>query len=498
MSVKSRVIEQGEFIELEAGSDVTSSPGYNEDIAPTKIAQRTWGKWNIAALWVGMAICVPTYTLGGVLTAYFGLSVSEALWVIFLANVVVLVPLVLNAYPGTKYGIPFPVVLRSSFGMVGSNVPCLIRALIACGWFGIQTMFGGLAIHLLLSAFSSSWASLGGVGEVIGFFIFWALNLYVVIRGSESIKWLETLAAPLLLAVGLGLIVWAYPQASVTELLMQPADRPAEASFWGYFFGGLTAMVGFWATLSLNIPDFSRFADSQKSQITGQIIGLPVTMFLFAALGVILTAASPQLVGETISDPISLIGKINSPVWGSLALLIIIIATISTNTAANVVSPTNDFQNIAPKKINQTKGVLLTGLIGMLLMSWELMKKMGWLTSDVSVESLYSNWLIGYSSILGPIAGIMIVDYFLIRKQQLSLPDLYKDSGIYPAYNKAGFIAFGIPVILTLVDITTGIFGWFYNYGWFTGSLLGGLIYFFAAQSSVQEVGQLATSDAGD
>ncbi len=484
MASESTVNQVGEFVEINAGKDVISSPRYNKDIAPTKLSQRTWKTRHIAALWVGMAICVPTYTLGGVLTAYFGLSVSEALWAIFVANVIVLIPLVLNAYPGTKYGIPFPVVLRSSFGIIGSNIPCLIRAIIACGWFGIQTMFGGLAIHLLFSALSDSWASLGGTGQVIGFFIFWVLNLAVVIRGSESIKKLETFAAPMLLLVGIGLLFWAYPKASISELLAQAPNRPEGASFWGYFMGGLTAMVGFWATLSLNIPDFSRFADSQKSQIRGQIIGLPVTMFLFAALGVVLTAASPQLVGETVSDPITLIGKIDSTFWVVISMIMIIIATISTNTAANIVSPTNDFQNIAPKKINNTGGVIITGIIGVLLMAWELLKKLGWITSDVSVESMYSNWLLGYSSLLGPIAGIMIVDYFLIKKQNLNLPDLYKDNGVYPAWNRNGFIAFLIPVGLTLIAITTGMLGWFYDYGWFTGSILGGLIYYFISKNS--------------
>ncbi len=469
----------GEFVELNAGHDITSSPRYNDDIAPTMVSQRTWQTKHIAALWVGMSICVPTYTLGGVLTAYFGLSVSEALWAIFLANVVVLIPLVLNAYPGTKYGIPFPVVLRSSFGIIGSNIPCLIRALIACGWFGIQTMFGGLAIHLLFSAVSDGWASLGGTGEVIGFFIFWVINLWIVIKGSESIKLLETLAAPMLLLVAVGLLVWAYPQASISELLAQAPNRPEGASFISYFFGGLTAMVGFWATLSLNIPDFSRFADSQKSQIKGQIIGLPVTMFLFAALGVVLTAASPQLVGETISDPISLIGKIDSPFWVILSMLMIIIATLSTNTAANIVSPTNDFQNIAPQMISHKGGVIMTGIVGVILMGWELLKKLGWIVSDISVESLYSNWLIGYSSLLGPIAGIMIVDYFLIKRQVLDLPALYLDNNTYPAWNMSGFVAFLVPVALTIVAATTGAMSWFYNYGWFTGSLMGGLIYYF-------------------
>jgi len=431
MNPVSRAVKVGEFYELEVGADLAASSRFNEDIAPTRVAQRTWNTWHIAALWVGMAICVPTYTLGGVLTTYFGLSVGEALWCVFVANVIVLIPLTLNAFGGTKFGIPFPVMLRSSFGIIGSNVPALIRALVACGWFGIQTLFGGIAVHLMLAAVSDSWASLGGVGEVIGFFIFWIANVWVVLRGSES---------------------------------------------------GLTAMVGFWATLSLNIPDFSRFARSQKSQIWGQVIGLPVTMVLFAGLGVVMTAASAQIVGETISDPITLIGKVDSPFWVVVSMIIIVLATISTNTAANIVSPTNDFQNLAPRLISQKRGVLLTGFIGIALMSWELLKRMGWLQSDVSLDSLYSNWLIGYSSLLGPIAGIMVVDYFLVRRQQYDLPALYLERGSVPAWNPAGFVALAVPVALTLVAITTGAMQWFYTYGWFTGSFLGGLIYWMMSR----------------
>jgi NCS1 family nucleobase:cation symporter-1 len=472
----------GEHVELEVGDDLANSPRYNDDIAPTRAAQRTWSKWHVASLWVGMAICVPTYTLGGVLTAYFGLSVAEALWTILIANIVVLIPLTLNAFPGTRYGIPCPVVLRASFGIIGSNVPSLVRALVACGWFGVQTLFGGIAIHLLLSAIFPARAALGGTGEVIGFFIFWIANIAVVIRGSESIKHLEALAAPLLLLVAFGLLFWALPKISVSELLAVPASRPEGAPFFGYFMAGLTAMVGFWATLSLNIPDFSRFAKSQRAQVLGQIIGLPLTMFLFAGLGVVLTAASVELVGESISDPINLIGKIDSPLWVTLSMAMIILATISTNTAANIVSPTNVFQNVAPKLINENRGVILTGLIGIVLMSWELLKKLGWLETDVSVESLYSNWLIGYSSLLGPIAGIMIVDYFLIKNQQYDVLALYQDNAGYPAWNTAGFIAFLVPVALTGLALKLPMLSWFYNYGWFTGSILGGLLYYVVAR----------------
>ncbi len=475
--IRSQVTEREGLYELDAGSDVLDSPRYNHDIAPTQVQERTWNKWHITALWIGMSICVPTYTLGGVLTAYFGLSVGEALLAILLANIVVLIPLTLNAFAGTKYGIPFPVLLRSSFGIIGSNVPCLIRALVACGWFGIQTMFGGLAIHLFLGSIFEGWKALGGTGEVIGFMIFWTLNLWVVLRGAESIKWLETLSAPLLVAVGIGLLVWALPSVSLTELLAIPPKRPEGASVTGYFMAGLTAMVGFWATLSLNIPDFSRYAKSQKDQILGQIFGLPLTMFLFAALGVVMTAASVKLVGVTVSDPVSLIGHIQSPGWVALAMALIIIATLSTNTAANIVSPTNDFQNLAPKLIGRTTAVILTGLVGLALMGHELLKKLGLLISDVSLETVYSNWLLGYSSLLGPIAGIMVVDYFIIKQQRLDLAGLYRDD-VYPAWNWHGFIAFGVPVALTLMSLGSSAFNWFYSYGWFTGSALGGLIYF--------------------
>ncbi|KAF0864601.1 NCS1 family nucleobase:cation symporter-1 [Pseudomonas sp. LD120] len=474
---RSQVTERAGLYELDAGSDVLDSPRYNHDIAPTQVHERTWNKWHISALWIGMSICVPTYTLGGVLTAYFGLSVGEALLAILLANIVVLIPLTLNAFAGTKYGIPFPVLLRSSFGIIGSNVPCLIRALVACGWFGIQTMFGGLAIHLFLGSIFEGWKALGGTGEVIGFMVFWTLNLWVVLRGAESIKWLETLSAPLLVAVGIGLLVWALPSVSLSELLAIPPKRPEGASVTGYFMAGLTAMVGFWATLSLNIPDFSRYAKSQKDQILGQVFGLPLTMFLFAALGVVMTAASVKLVGGTVSDPVSLIGHIQSPGWVALAMALIIIATLSTNTAANIVSPTNDFQNLAPKLINRSTAVILTGLVGLALMGHELLKKLGLLVSDVSLESVYSNWLLGYSSLLGPIAGIMVVDYFIIKKQRLDLAGLYRDD-VYPAWNWHGFIAFGVPVALTLMSLGSSAFNWFYSYGWFTGSTLGGLLYY--------------------
>jgi NCS1 family nucleobase:cation symporter-1 len=482
----SSVRNVGEFVELEASDDLKNSPVYNEDLAPTKIAQRTWNRWHIMSLWVGMAICVPTYTLGAVLTTYFGLTIMESLWTILAANIIVLIPLILNAHPGTKYGIPFPILLRSSFGIYGSNLPALIRAFVACGWFGIQTMFGGLAIHLFLARLFPAWAQLGGVGEVIGFGIFWIMNIYVVVKGSKAIQILETIAAPLLIVVGVALLFWALPQIDTAALINMPAKRPANEGAWTYILAGLTAMVGFWATLSLNIPDFSRYAASQKDQIVGQVLGLPLTMFLFSMLGVVLTAASPILVGEVVSDPVNLIGKIDSPILGAFGLFIIFVATISTNAAANILSPANDFQNAFPKKINFKRGVYLTGIIGIILMSWELLRKVGFVQSDFSVESAYSNWLLSYSNLLGPIAGIMITDYFVIKKKQIHLIDIYKPVGVYPKFNRAGILAFLIPVFITCLCVITDTNLWVYKYGWFIGSASGASIYFLLSKHVFQ------------
>ncbi|MBE8181964.1 MAG: NCS1 family nucleobase:cation symporter-1 [Candidatus Portiera sp.] len=459
---------------------ISGEKAFNENLAPSSPSERTWNKWHFTALWVGMSICVPTYTLGGVLIAFFGLSAGEALWVILLANVIILVPLILNGRAGTKYGIPFPVLLRSSFGVVGSNLPAITRGLIACGWFGIQCLFGGLALDILLDKLLPFWAAMGGIGYFISFFAFMSANAYVVMRGFESIKALETIAAPLLILVGFGLIIWGWGQADMAEVFTTPANRPADAPLLPFFLGGLTAMVGFWATLALNIPDFTRYAKSQKDQTIGQIIGLPVTMFLFSALGVVMTAASASIFGETISDPVSLIGRIDSTFWVVLAMLIIILATISTNAAANMVAPTNDFQNIAPKAINMRRGVQLTALVGTLLVIWEVLRNSGFISSDISVESLYSNWLLTYSSLLGPVAGIMIADFYIVRKQELDVAELYKDAGAYGKYNWAGILAFLIPALLALIAFRSGgdsgIF-WLYNYGWFTGATLGFVLY---------------------
>lgn len=463
----------------------------NEDLAPTPAASRTWNLWHFAALWVGMAVCIPTYTLAAGLIDQ-GMSWKEALACVALGNTIVLLPMVLNAHPGTRYGIPFPILARASFGVLGANVPALLRALVACGWFGIQTWIGGQALWQLLVAAapgvepvlsSAGFKDAIGIqpGELLGFLVFWAVNLYFIVRGTESIKFLESWAAPFLLVMGLALLGWAYSRAGgFGQMLSQPSKL--DGNFWGVFAPGLTAMVGFWATLSLNIPDFTRYARSQRDQALGQAIGLPGTMILFAFIGIAVTSATPLIFGETIWDPVKLLGKVGGAAAMALAMLGLSVATLSTNLAANVVSPANDFSNLAPTKISYKMGGVITAVVGALILPWKLIE---------SSKGYIFVWLVGYSALLGPIAGIMIADYFLLRRRHLEVDDLYKRGGIYEysgGFNWRALVALGIAAGLNLPgflaeavpqikDSIPQALRTLYTYAWFVGVIVGGGIY---------------------
>jgi NCS1 family nucleobase:cation symporter-1 len=483
-----------------AGSDL-----YNDDLAPTSLPQRKWSMWNIAALWVGMAVCIPTYMLAaGLINA--GMSWQQALFTIILANVIVLVPMVLNAHAGTKYGIPFPILLRASFGTIGSNIAALMRAVVACGWFGIQTWIGGSAIYALLGVL---FGLRPGVDDtVIGwlgislpqfgcFMLFWAINVAIILAGIESIRWLETLSAPFLLLVGFGLLYWAIDAAGSLGVILS-AETIAKikstagnenVSFWKIFFPNLTAMVGFWATLSLNIPDFTRFAKSQKDQILGQTIGLPTTMGIYSFIGIAVTCATVIVFDQAIWDPVALLAKFDHPIVVILSLVSIAIATLTTNIAANVVSPANDFSNLKPSLISFKIGGMITAVIGILMMPWRLVTDLG---------NYIFVWLIGYSALLGPIGGIMIADYYLLRRARLKIEDLYKRSGDYTYQNginwKAVVVLFLsiLPNVPGFINAATGqkifpaFFDTIYTYAWFVGLPLAAGLYYLVMRSTVK------------
>lgn len=460
----------------------------NEDLAPTPQDKRTWGTVHFAALWIGMAVCIPTYTMASGLIDQ-GMSWSEALLCVALGNLIVLLPMVLNAHAGTKYGIPFPVFARASFGVMGANVAAVLRALVACGWFGIQTWFGGLALWQLAVAIApgleqslASEALKGSFlgiqpGELIGFVVFWVINLFFILRGTESIKFLETWAAPFLIGMGLLLLGWAYVRAGGFGPILSTPSKLEGAAFWSVFAPGLTAMVGFWATLSLNIPDFTRYAKSQRDQALGQAIGLPPTMILFSFIGVAVTSATKVIFDELIWDPVKLLARVGGSFVLVLAMLGLSIATLSTNLAANVVSPANDFSNLSPSRISYKMGGVITAIIGALILPWKLIE---------SSKGYIFTWLIGYSALLGPIGGIMIADYFIVRKTTLNVDDLYRRGGEYEyagGINWLAMVALAIGVIINLPGFLAAAIPGFqvadfwktlYTYAWFVGFIVSG------------------------
>ncbi len=442
---------------------------YNEDLAPVPQARRTWGVYSYASLWVAMSVCIPTYMLASGLIAG-GMNWWQAVGTILLGNLIVLVPMLLNAHAGAAYGIPFPVFVRASFGVRGANIPAVLRALVACGWFGIQTWIGGQAIQSMISIL---WPAASGERLVwICFFGFWLLNMLVIWMGIETIRFLEGIGAPFMLGVGVLLLWWMTSRAGgFGPVLSAPGKFQSAAEFWRFFVPSLTGMVGFWATVALNIPDFTRYAKGQREQMLGQALGLPTAMTLYAFIGVAVTSASVVLFGEAIWDPVALIGRFREPVLAFIALIAILLATLNTNVAANVVSPSNDFSNLNPRLISFRTGGMITGVIGILLMPWKLL-------TDYSAYIF--GWLVGYSGLLGPIAGVMIADYFVIRKRRLQVDDLYRRGGVYEyrnGVNPAALWSLAGGIVIALLGLALPPLRWLYDYAWFAGFTVAGGLY---------------------
>jgi NCS1 family nucleobase:cation symporter-1 len=463
---------------VEITGDLSGSPLYNHDLAPTPIAERTWSTYNYAALWIAMAHCVPTYMMAAGLIAV-GMSWGQALFTILLGNVIVLAPILANSHPGTKFGIPFPVFARAAYGVYGANLPAVMRALVACGWFGINAWIGGQAVNTLFVALWPGWASMGGMiggvalGVWISFLLFWALNILIIYKGMETLRHFENWSAPFVLVMTLGLVVWAIQAAhGLGPIMSTPGKLNSMGDFLPVFIPSLTAMVGFWATLSLNMPDFTRFSAGQRSQVIGQVVGLPTTMTVFAAMGVVITSASQIIFGQAIWDPVTLVGKFTNPWVVGVAMFTVIIATLSVNIAANVVSPANDFSNCWPRVIDFKTGGLITGIIGILIQPWRLL-------ADASAYIF--NWLLLYSGGLGSIAGVLVVDYWLVRRTELELRDLYEPQGAYTysaGWNWAGVAATALGCFAAWGGKLFPAMSGLVPYGWFIGFAVSALSYY--------------------
>lgn len=558
-----------DIVELDV--DVSQSPLYSDDLAPVPQNKRTWSRWHLAAIWVGMAVCIPTYLLASYMIKS-GLNWYEALIIIGLANLIITVPMVLNGHAGVKYGIPFPVIGRAAFGTKGVHLASVTRGVIACGWFGVQTWIGGLAIYAIFHALMGTQGELGlSFGKFVGFAIFWVINIYFIWKGTESIKWLETYSAPILIVMGLALIYWSYAKAdgfsivleqsqqleqtgavisekddvlflnlsslrdkeghlkvsdykvisetnsswksfteqpiaitdptqiellksgelnmqvqfrnidngtevvsSVVTAIVVDNTKGSNNKFWNYLLW-LTAMVGFWATMSISIADITRYASTQKDQIVGQFVGLPTTMMLYSFVGIFVTCAAVinfkdiLIADDAPWDPVTLISKFKNPTVVIVAQVFMLIATLSTNIAANVIAPSNAFSNLWPKRISFRTGGMITGIIGILIAPW-------WLLNEIS------GFLIFVSGLLGPVLGILIADYYFIRKKKLVLPELYSENGIYSykktGFNKAAMIALFAGIFLALIGYWIPQLEFLYTLSWFTGFIISFALYY--------------------
>jgi len=491
MTTNERHLPDGR-VELIDTKRVEASPLYNHDLAPVPLSRRNWSTYTYAALWVSMAHCIPTYMLASGLMAS-GMNWSQAIITILLGNTIVLVPILLNSHPGTKYGIPFPVFARAAYGTFGSNVPALMRALVACGWFGIQAWIGGEALQTLFKTLMPSWPTLLGAGfgghtttEWLSFMLFWGLNVLIIYRGMDLLRLVENWAAPFVLVMTTALLWWAISRANgLGPLLAEPGKFNTVREFLPIFFPSLTAMIGYWATLSLNMPDFTRFGRSQREQIVGQVVALPTTMTLFAAMGVLITSATVIIYGQAIWDPVQLVGRFTSPVVVAISMFTAVVATLAVNIAANTVSPANDFANAFPRLVSFKTGGLITGILGILIQPWRLL-------ADPS-GYIYT-WLLGYSGGLGSIAGVLIADYWIVRKRELRLEDLYLADGVYRGWKMPAIVATLVGCALAWSGLVISSLKPLYDYAWFVGFFTSAIVYVLLRPADAPAIGRPDTS----
>jgi nucleobase:cation symporter-1, NCS1 family len=459
---------------------VRGSSLYNEDLAPIPPARRSWGTYNYAALWIAMSVNIPTYMLASGMIAA-GMNWKQAIFTVFLGNVLVLAPMLLNAHAGAKYGIPFPVFARASFGVAGANVPAVLRALVACGWFGINTWIGGEAINAMLVAVVPWWRNFGN-GVWVCFAAFWLLHVIVIVLGIRTIQFLQGVTAPFLLIIGVVLLGWAMVKAGgFGPMLSAPSKFHSFPEFFAAFIPSLTGVVGFWATVALNIPDFTRYAKSQRAQVLGQALGLPTTMTFYSFIGVAVTSATAVIFGQAIWDPVQVLARLGNPIAVVVAMLALLLATLNVNVAANLVSPSNDFSNLSPRLISFRTGGLIACVVGVAVFQpWKLL---------ANYSNYIFNWLVGYSGFLGPIAGVMICDYFVVRKTIILVEDLYQRRGFYEFANGFNWRAMGALALgagIAFVGLIVPALRTLYNYAWFVG-FAGSFLAYWALMRSADK-----------
>jgi NCS1 family nucleobase:cation symporter-1 len=426
-----------------------------------------------------------------------GLSPWLAVFNVVLGNVIILIPIQLNSHAGTKYGIPFPVFARMTFGSIGAHIPSLSRAITACGWNAIQSWIGGAAVVSLIAVFVPSFQNLPAA-QYIGFFIFLGFVCWIAASGEKAIRILETFSAPVLIVLTLGLFVWSLMLASgsghgFSEVIQAETNYEALAAtpggFWKVFLGGLTANIAFWATMALNIPDFSRYAKNQKAQFRGQLYGMPLAMAACAFIGAFFAQATKiaNLTGDgqPVFDPTVALQYLNYPVLTFVVSIGVIVATITTDIAANVVAPANGFSNLSPKRISYAVGVIISCIIAIVYQPWYIFGSAG---------GFIFGWLDVYGGILAPIAAIFIADYYIVKKRNIDVRALYQGAGGRYWYNSgwnlraiaAWVCGWILPTLGSTFLSGVQFFSWIAANGYIIGFVLGFAVYVLLMQSETK------------
>lgn len=415
-------VQVGDVVVLSDAAEAQASQNHsmwNDDLRPCSLAEHSWGAPKFASLWVGMCICLPTYSLAASMIA-LGMNWWESVLTILCGSAIVMVAILLVSHAGTKFGIPYPVFARLWFGTRGAHVPALARAIIAAGWFGINSWFGGQALDAILTHVTAAW---GGFGWHLGaaFAIFWLINVAIATRGPQAIGRLAQISAPTLALGAIALFAWAVHAAGgFGPLLARPATIHGNA-FWLAFLPSVVGVIAFWATMALNIPDYTRYATSQRAQLRGQILSMPLTMAIFSFVGIVVTSATVALFGTALWNPVELIVKFPTPVV-VLAGIVVILSSVTINVGANVMAPARAFENLWPKRITFAVGAVITGVLSLAMQPWYVLS---------SFTNYIFLWLGAYGAMLGAFDGIAIADYWIVRKRRLDLAQLYAPKGIY-------------------------------------------------------------------
>ncbi|MCL2355266.1 MAG: cytosine permease, partial [Oscillospiraceae bacterium] len=456
-------------------SEVQTSKYYNNDLSPADLSKRTWGTYTFFSCWVGMNICIPAYQMASSAIA-MGLSWWLSLVLVFSGNLIILIPMLLNSRAGIKYGITFPVYARSVFGIRGAQIPVIIRSVIGAAWTGILIWLGAESLQVALELIFEPWQGFR-YGQAVCYIFFWILNIGFTLGGSDVFKKLKEYSTPLLGLFCIGLSIWGiratYQAGYVAIDAIRYLNISSNINVRQTITVFLVANISYYSTWAMNVSDLSRFAKNEKSHHIGIIVGLPLSMMLIAFCGIFVTGASKLIFGEPMWNPNDVVLAIGNR-WGALfAAIAILLATLSTNVTTNILPPANGLTNLYPRKVSYKTGVIITGIIATAIQPWRLV-------ADPS--GYIYDWLSTYGILTGPFASILICDYFLFKKQTLSLVDLYSGHGsnywYYKGFNLRAILAWCFAVIPSIAGIFIAPLRVLRDYGWILSFVLGFIIYF--------------------